>query len=133
MHSNENAESGFTLVEVVVALAILAMSLGILLSVISNGIRQSDRAEKLARAGSLAQSLLAKLGTELPIQEGQIGGELAEGFRWRVDAEPYGDATDQQYWPVAAYAVSVRVLWGENLQERSVTLNSIRLAPKGAR
>ncbi len=125
------SEAGFTLVEVVVALAILALSLSVLLNVISNGIRQTDSARRMAEAGSLAQSLLAKLGTEMPIQEGQTSGEFPDGFRWRVRAERYGDAEDRQDWPVAAYAVSVEALWGDASAERLVALNMLRLAPKG--
>ena len=123
-------EAGFTLVEVVVALAILALSLAVLLNVISNGISQTDRAQKLAQAGSLAQSLLAKVGTEMPIQEGQVSGEFPEGFRWRVRAERYGDAEDRGDWPVAAYAISLEVLWGDASDEHSVALTTLRLAPK---
>ena len=130
--SGHENEAGFTVVEVIVALAILALSLAVLLSVISNGIQYADRAEKLARAGTLAQSLLAKVGTELPIQPGLTAGEFSEGFRWRVRAEPYGDAIDRQQWPVAAYTVSVEVLWGEGREERSVALSTLRLAPKEA-
>lgn len=125
-------EAGFSLVEVIVALAILALSLAVLLSVISNGIQYADRAEKLARAGTLAQSLLAGIGTEVPIQPGQTAGEFPEGFRWRVRAEPYGDAVDRDHWPVAAYTISVEVLWGEGREERSVALSTLRLAPKEA-
>lgn len=128
--SDENTESGFTLVEIIVALAILSISLSVLLAVISNGARQADRADKLARATSLAQSLLAKFGTELPIQQGLTNGELADGFHWQASAQPYGDAADQQHWPVAAYTVSVHVLWGENVGEQSIVMSTIRLAPK---
>jgi general secretion pathway protein I len=124
------SEAGFTLVEVVVALAILALSLAVLLNVISNGIRQTDSAKKMAQAGSLVQSLLSKLGTEMPIKEGLTSGEFPEGFRWRVRAERYGDAEDRQDWPVAAYAISVEIIWGDASDERSVALNTLRLAPK---
>ena len=123
-------EAGFTLVEVVVALAILALSLAVLLNVISNGLRQTDRAKKMAQAGSLAQSLLSKLGTEVPIQEGLTSGEFPEGFRWRVRAERYGDAEDRQDWPVAGYTISIEILWGDASAERSIALNTLRLAPK---
>lgn len=125
-------EAGFTLVEVIFALAILALSLSVLLSVISNGIRQTDRAQGLAQAGLLAQSLLAKVGTEVPIQEGGTAGESPGGFRWQVLIEPYGDAADREGWPVAAYAVSIEVRWGEPSQERLVTLTTLRLVSKPA-
>src|SRR5215471_21428950 len=115
-------EAGFTVVEVVVALTILALALGVLLNVMSNSVRQTGRAETVAEAGSLAQSLLAEIGAELPLRDGQITGQSDRGFRWRVQIDAYGDGTDRREWPVAAHRVLAEVLWSDGLQERSVTL-----------
>ena len=118
----KSGEAGFTLVEVIVALAILALSLSVLLGAISNTAWRSAQAEKLVRAGSLAQSLLAKAGAEMPIREGETTGEFPAGFRWRLIAQPYDDASvarmerrlagaqyglrltggERERWPVAA-------------------------------
>ena len=123
-------ESGFTLVEIVVALAILALSVTVLLGVISDGLRRTDLAARTAQATSLAQSLLGRLGTELPVQQGETSGELAGGFRWQARIEPYGDNADRDQWPVGAYHVSVDVAWGAGDAERSVTLTTLRLGAK---
>jgi len=126
-------EAGFTVVEVVVALTILALALGVLLNVMSNSVRQTGRAETVAEAGSLAQSLLAEIGAELPLRDGQITGQSDRGFRWRVQIDAYGDGTDRREWPVAAHRVLAEVLWSDGLQERSVTLTTLRLGPKEVR
>jgi general secretion pathway protein I len=125
-----DGEAGFTVVEVVVALTILALALGVLLNVMSNSIRQTSRAETVAEAGSLAQSLLAKIGTELPLRDGQITGQSDRGFRWRVQIDAYGDGTDRREWPVAAHQILAEVLWSDGLQERSLVLTTLRLGPK---
>src|SRR5258708_16650875 len=104
-----DGEAGFTVVEVVMALTILALALGVLLNVMSNSIRQTGQAETAAEAGSLAQSLLAKIGTELPLRDGQITGQSDRGFRWRVQIDAYGDGTDRQGWPGAAHQVFLAV------------------------
>jgi general secretion pathway protein I len=126
-------EAGFTVVEVVVALTIVALAFSVLLNVMSNSIRQTGQAETVAEAGSLAQSLLAKIGTELPLRDGQITGDSDRGFRWRVQIDPYGDGTDRREWPVAAHQVLAEVLWRDGLQQRSVLLTTLRLGPKEAR
>jgi general secretion pathway protein I len=125
-----DSKAGFTVVEVVVALTILAVSLGVLLNAMSNSIRQTGQAEAVAEAGSLAQSLLAKIGTELPLRDGQITGQSDRGFRWRVYIEAYGDGTDRREWPVGAHQILAEVLWSDGLQERSVVLTTLRLGPK---
>jgi general secretion pathway protein I len=133
-----DTEAGFALIEVIAALAILALSLGVLLSVISDGIRRTGQAEKMAEASSLAQSLLAKVGTELPVQQGDMTGELADGFRWRLRMEPYGDSVDRQQWPLGVFTVSAEVtwgdagIWGDHGQAHSVAVTTLRLAPKEA-
>ena len=127
-----DGEVGFTVVEIVVALTILALALGVLLNVVSNSIRQTGRAETVALAGSLAQSLLARVGAELPLRDGQITGQSDDGIRWRVRIDPYGDGGDRREWPVAAHQVSAEVSWSDGLQERSLVLTTLRLGPKEA-
>jgi general secretion pathway protein I len=129
-----NRESGFTLVEVIVALAIAALALSSFFDVVSEGLNRTGQAEAMAEAGSLAQSLLARLGSELPIGPGTTTGEFSNGYRWRLQVAPYGDMSDQRTWPVAAYTVAAEITWGAGEQQHSLLLNTLRLAPKeGAR
>jgi general secretion pathway protein I len=122
--------AGFTLVEVIVAIAILSLTLTVLLNVITNSLRQTSQAEKIAEAGSLAQSLMATLGTERPVREGLDAGQVANGFRWRLNLQRFGDVTDRQQWPVGAYKVSVEVRWDDGGSERLFALTTLRLGPR---
>lgn len=128
--SNQNDEAGFTLVEVIVALAILALCLGVLLGVISHTAWQTAQAERLARAGLLAQSLLATVGTEMPIRAGETSGEFPDGFHWRVKTQPYGEGAKREQWPVGGYTVLVEVSWNDGFNGRSVALSTLRLGAK---
>ncbi len=126
----KDCEAGFTVVEVVAALTILAMALGVLLNIMSNSVRQTGQAEAVAEAGSLARSLLAKAGTEWPLRDGEITGQSDRGFRWQLRIEPYGDGTERREWPVAAHQVSAQVRWRDGSEERSLVLTTLRLGPK---
>jgi prepilin-type N-terminal cleavage/methylation domain-containing protein len=128
-----HGEAGLTLPEVIAALVILAISLGTLFPLLSDSLRRTGQAEAMAEAGSLAQSLLAGVGAELAIQPGITTGEFPNGYRWSLQIEPYGDGGDQRAWPVAAYTVSAVVAWGDGVQEQSLSLSTLRLAPKEAR
>lgn len=129
--SAHSPRAGFTLVEVIVAIAILSVGLSVLLSTIGNALRQTGQAEKMAEAASLAQALLARLGPEIPIGERQEAGQFKNGFRWRLSSQGFGGANDRQQWPLSAYRVSIDVLWEDGIRERSFTLTTLRLAPKG--
>jgi general secretion pathway protein I len=127
-----DGEAGFTVVEVVAALTILALTLGMLLNVMSNSIRQTGQAEAVTEARSLAGSLLARIGTEVPLRDGQMTGEADHGFRWQVRIAPYGDGGERREWPVAAHQVAAEVSWRDGPDERSLVLTTLRLGPKEA-
>jgi general secretion pathway protein I len=125
-----NREAGFTVVEVVAALTILSLALAVLLNIMSNSIGQTSRAETATQAEALALSLLAKIGTELPLRDGEITGQADEQFHWHVYIAPYGDGSERREWPVAAHQVSAEVLWRDGVTERSLALTTLRLGPK---
>src|ERR1700688_3027023 len=103
--------AGFTLIEVVVALGILAFSASIIFGAIAGGLWSVRQADATAHAGLLAQSLLARVGSDLPLRAGETEGQLPQGFAWHVRLQPVGDAGDRAQWPISAYAVTVEILW----------------------
>jgi general secretion pathway protein I len=123
-------KAGFTLVEIIVALAILALCLNVLLTTISDALWRTGEAEAQAEAASLARSLLAQAGSALPLRDGAAAGRFENGFRWRLSATPYG-AADQQV-PVRAYAVTAEVFWDDAKAERSLALTTLRLGANSA-
>jgi general secretion pathway protein I len=128
----KNGSDGFTLVEVVVALAILAVSLGALLRIFSNDLSRTSQIEAEVVANSLAQTLVARAGMDQPLVNGETSGQFNNGFRWRLHVAPYGDGQDATAAPVVARLLSAIVSWQDGGIERSVSLATLRLAPKGA-
>ncbi len=129
------AEAGFTLVEVLVALAILSVALAVLLITISNGIRYQIQARTVAEANAVAQSLLAEIGKARPLSEGQLEGVSSNGFPWRLRMEAYGVAGAHTAWALAAYNVTVEVFPPAASGTRKaplVTLTTLRLGARGA-
>lgn len=117
---------GFTLLEVLVALIVFALVFGILAQILRTGLRQSATAETSATATLLARSQLARVGTELPIEAGEIEGE-ADGMRWRTAIELVRSATEET--ELAAYRVRVTVAWGDDQAPQEVTLTTLRIGP----
>jgi general secretion pathway protein I len=126
-------EDGFTLVEVIVALAILALGIGGLTAMISTSLQQTAVAARTSEAGSLAQSLLARVGRELPIREEEQQGEFANGYGWTLRTSIYGDAREREEWPVGAYKIFAQVEWQDGGMRRVYALETLRLGPKAAR
>jgi type II secretion system protein I len=80
-----DGERGFTLLEVLIAFAILAVMLVPLLQVFGGGLGTAESARAHALATLLARSKLAEVGADRAIAEGEDAGDFAErGYRWRT-------------------------------------------------
>lgn len=126
-------EAGFTLVEVIVALAILSAGLGLLLGLISNSLRQTASAERMAEASSLAQFLMEEVGTVLPIRPEARDGQYPNGYRWHLKVQPYDSARESEERPVGLYRISAEIEWEQGAERRFYALTTLRLGPKDAR
>lgn len=125
-------ERGFTLLEVLVAFAILAVSLGGLLVAFSDGLRTTDRSVTISTATLQAQSVMEEVGRSIPVRPGRETGVLDDGTRWQVSIEPFDTGESGAAAVVRtlfAYRVEVTVEWGTG---RTVTLTSLRLGPEDA-
>lgn len=83
--------SGFTLLEVLVALAILAVALAAVLAAVGGALNAAMRAEGLVRSTIAAQSLLAGAGLDAPLRPGRQSGALPDGSGWSLDVRPAPD------------------------------------------
>lgn len=123
---------GFTLIEVLVAFAILAVSLGIAFEIFSTGLRSGRAAGALATATLHAESKLETLGVEEKLQEGATTGNFGDGYRWRVAVRRFETGPEGVDAPTLpdAFAVAVTVWWKTPGGEASVVLDSLRLQPR---
>jgi general secretion pathway protein I len=127
--SEQSRESGFTLIEIIVALAILAVALGVLLHVISDSLDHARQNRDGMAAAALAQSLLARAGPEWPLQDGERSGTYSNGFHWRLQMARYGKIADRDAWAAQAFKVRATITWQDGDLTRSRALTTMRLAP----
>jgi general secretion pathway protein I len=117
-------QRGFTLIEVVVAFAILAMSLGALYESFGGSLKRSTSSSRRELAALRAESLLAEFrgsGGLLPAQH--RGAD--SGFEWQITSKPYpAELAEQSAW--TAERVTVEVRWGASAA-RSLRVESVEL------
>lgn len=118
---------GFTLLEVLVALMVFTLAFGVLTQIVQTGLHQSASAEATSVATLLAQSQLARVGVDLPLEVGEGGGMIDERFRWRTMISPAELPMERD--ELAAFVVEVTIAWGSPDASREVTLTSLRLGP----
>jgi general secretion pathway protein I len=146
-------QQGFSLLEVLVAFAILSLTLGALLQVFATGLRNTSLAEDYSVATLHAQSVLAILDSREFLNEGIEEGEIDATFSWRLSvmlwedpnppeeteadlreqnevSEGVGDDEEFARGQVDPYQVTVEVFWEKAGRTRSVVLNTLRLMPQ---
>ena len=89
----ENTQSGFTLIEVIVALAIAALGLTMLVVATGTGLTNATAAAETIEATERAQSHLDALGRLTALRPGVQFGDDGGGYSWRVAvSEPVAHA-----------------------------------------
>lgn len=126
-------QSGFSLLEVVVAFAILALTLGVLMQIFSRALSTTALSGEYSRAATLAEARLNAVGNEIPLEVGSYSGEPEDGFSWEVAIELYQSGEVGWEPTLDAYLVSATAFWGETgAGSRQVNLITLRLADASA-
>lgn len=116
-----HSRRGFTLIEVIVAFAVLALALAIVLGTLSNASRQVRWSDDAGRAALHAQSLLDDTGVAATLVPGRSEGVFEDGrYRWTLDVAPWRDPAEQEEAPQPADPAAPRLLrlaldvrWGD--------------------
>lgn len=120
-------QRGYSLLEVIVAFALLALALTVLLGSLSGAARQVRQADDHGRAALHAQSLFAGLGVEEPLVQGRRSGEWEQGrYRWTLLVEPFHEPGKPVDAPLLQLTLQVR--WGDGPGQR-MQWRSLRLLP----
>lgn len=127
-------EQGFSLLEVVVALAILALSLGVILQSFSTSMRASQVNAQRLQAVTLAEYNLQRVGVDLPLQPGVFSGSLESPQRldWTLSISGYDPELEglDRTIPISPLLIRSEVHWPGhrgNGEPQKVRLESIRL------
>lgn len=122
-------DDGFTLLEVLVAMAIFALAGGALLETFHGGLRDTRLAGEYTRAVILARSRLAEVRAGAAPAPGVVDGRFGPVYAWRVTISDYNvsAAATAENIHIQPLAVTVEVSWESGAKHRSVRLQSLLL------
>ncbi len=127
-------QAGFTLIEIIVAFAILALGLTLLLGTLSGASKQLRDAGNAGNAALVARSIL-DARTETLTQPMSQRGEAENGrYRWQLEVAPWQDPRLRgRRDPAATRAarllhIQLDLQWGEGGPRQQLHVSSLRLA-----
>jgi prepilin-type N-terminal cleavage/methylation domain-containing protein len=121
------SDRGFTLIEVLVAMAITGIVLGLVISLFGGGVRATQATRGYSRALLLAKDKLDEGLNEAGYVtgEGDDTGSVM-GFEWKRTVGLYHlDGDDGSDYTGGLYRVDVRVGWNDGIRTREVALHSL--------
>jgi len=124
---------GFSLVEALVALAIVGLILAATASVFGTGLSGHVAASDVDTALALAEEKLDTAGVVEALRPGTSEGTFADRFRWRLVVTRYEDkassTADSPGLAFGLFHIETTIGWRRGGHERQVTLATLRLAP----
>lgn len=118
-------QRGFTLIEILVAMVIMAMGLALLYQILGTNTQAVSMTSQYQRAAMLAQSLLA---THDAIPEtGWNAQGQSGGFSWSANTQAYQTSAGRQEMAlVPLHQLNILVQWQENGNTRALNLSTLR-------
>lgn len=114
---------GFSLLELLVAFAIMAMSLAMIYRAVGGGVRNVATIEDRQRAAWVMESLLAQVDG-VPERGLSLEGQTQE-FRWTLRTTPLDSGASGPGVP-RLHDVLVTVVWGESSQQRQLEVSVLK-------
>ena len=121
-------EKGFTLLEVIASLTILAVGILTLVQMFSGSMNQATQAERYLNGVYLAQQKFSQLemeNFETETNEGAFEGQ--EGYHWQLEVLPYESALNNEEARITIQKVLLRVYWEDRDLEKEVKLETLKI------
>ena len=119
-------QSGFSLLETLVAITVLAISLTVILQLFSGSLNSVKLSEDYTKALVGCQGKMETLLLSNALEEGHTEGDFDDQFSWEANIERISYTEDlEKENTEGLFDISVRVRWKAGVQEKSVELNTI--------
>jgi len=130
--NKKGCQGGFTLMEVLVSMAILGISLTLMLELFSGGLRSAKISEEYTKAIWYGKAKREEMVTVQDLSEGVTEGSFDSVYAWRSEVKISNpklsvEEDSQTILPIDLYQIVVRVTWPSGSGQRSYEVESLRV------
>ena len=127
------SSNGFTLLEVLLAFVVFALSFTAVLEILSGSMRNTVRAREYTEAALIAQSVMDQLGLELTVEQGaNYSGESGD-YQWELNIGLYEEVEENTQSVVLGELTGIELLqidlvisWGVPPRDKSNYFSTVR-------
>jgi general secretion pathway protein I len=125
------SKKGFTLIEVMVSVMVMAITLTVIMSLFSGGLQSKKRAEDYIRAVDLANSIIQEILLKQTVEPGVQEGGFDNGYSWRVeiisDAPEVPDDKIIIQQGQKVYTINIDIKWKQGDLEKKHTISTLKI------
>jgi general secretion pathway protein I len=130
---SRSTASGFTLIEVLLAFVVFALSFSVVLEIISGSMRSTVRARQYTEVALITQSVMDRVGLDIPLEAGARANGESGDYRWELQISPYAGAADHarslelsDLTGIDLLEVELVISWGDHRKEQSNRFSTIK-------
>jgi general secretion pathway protein I len=125
--------SGFTLIEVLLAFVIFALSFSVVMEIIAGSMRNTVRARQYTEVALITQSVMDRVGLDIPLEAGVRANGESGVYRWDLQIGPFVGAADttrsvelEELTGINLLEVEFVISWGDYPNEHSDRFSTIK-------
>jgi type II secretion system protein I len=120
---------GFTLLEVLVAVAILGIAITVILQLFSSNLNAISASEDYIFAATTATAKMREIVSDEKLSEGSLSETTADGYR--IDASITDALKDRtENLQVQLLEITLTIHWTRGSKERSLTMRTMKVVEK---
>ena len=124
---------GFTLLELLLAFMVFALSFATVMEILSGSMRNTVRARHYTEAALTAQTVMDQVGVEIPVEPGFTMSGESGGYRWELEIYDYEGAESEsnavelaELSGIVLLQVDLYVSWGEPPRDQSRRFSTVK-------
>lgn len=128
-----NRSGGFTLLELLLAFVVFALSFATVLEILSGSLRNTVRARHYSEAALTAQSVMDQVGLTIPLELGYQSDGREGDYEWELGIYQFGSVDEQNDYLALAELTQIELLqvelivsWGEPPRDQSRRFSTVK-------